>query len=326
VTAEHAPAPAPRFCDQCGRSLIPLDVPHVKRPCGECPNAVYVVERGEDGQGIRIREGDQFSIPAGWLTISLDPSKSRGRLTRHGIGWLASTLLVGDLPSEPKELGALLDRYAEEAEGLLRASDKLAHLDLDTEDGWRETIELLKDDREAAEWWALLMLHSASGVREELPTGEPDAAALSAVRMQAARSMAMFKQQLESYVWTGYRHTRLIYDVAAAGASTPQEAEKIQALRPLFSKLDEDVLHAWVESNADIGPKIGVSQVDEELLKALARFHLDAFERRRRDEQLEIENKARSRDLTIKGFSLGVTAASTVLVALGLVLKYFEVF
>jgi hypothetical protein len=69
--AEERPA---RFCGQCGRSLVPLDVPHVERPCGECGRSVYLVERSEEG-GIQVRERDKFTIPGDWLTMSLDPAK-----------------------------------------------------------------------------------------------------------------------------------------------------------------------------------------------------------------------------------------------------------
>ena len=34
--------------------------------------------------------------------------------------------------------------------------------------------------------------------------------------------MLVFKESLEDYVWTGYQHTSLNYDIAAAGAQTPR--------------------------------------------------------------------------------------------------------
>jgi hypothetical protein len=37
----------PQHCEQCGRSIAPLDTVHVKRPCAECGKTVYVVEPGE---------------------------------------------------------------------------------------------------------------------------------------------------------------------------------------------------------------------------------------------------------------------------------------
>jgi hypothetical protein len=148
--------------------------------------------------------------------------------------------------------------------------------------------------------------------RNRLDTGETPAAMLSACRMQAARSMLVFKQQLEEYVWTGYRHTQLIYDIAAAGAKTPQEAELIQALRPTFSQLPEDVLHAWVEANVDIAPRLGVSQVDESLLKALAKYHLSLFERGRQENQLATENRSRTWANRIAGAAVGATIVGIV--------------
>ena len=65
-------------------------------------------------------------------------------------------------------------------------------------------------------------------------------------RTVTAHVMLIYKQALESHVWAGYEQTRLVYDVARAGASTPTEANAIEALRPAFENLSEDVLAAWV--------------------------------------------------------------------------------
>src|SRR5438874_510270 len=100
----------PRFCDQCGRSLLPLDIPHVARACAECGKKVYLVEPGEEG-GIQIRPGDEFTIPAGWLTMSLDPAKARGRFFRHGVTWYVTQQLTGALPAAPADLDRFLDGY-----------------------------------------------------------------------------------------------------------------------------------------------------------------------------------------------------------------------
>jgi hypothetical protein len=95
VDDADGPRPA-RYCDQCALSLIPLAVPHVARTCKTCRKTVHLVEQGEGGVGIKVRQGDSFTIPAGWLTLSLDLRKSPGRFARPGLTWFVQQLLTGD--------------------------------------------------------------------------------------------------------------------------------------------------------------------------------------------------------------------------------------
>lgn len=174
----------------------------------------------------------------------------------------------------------------------------------------------MQQDKTSLEWFAFMAGVTARGARKSITEADAAYSALHALRCQGARAMVAYKQQLEEHVWTGYPHTQLIYDIASASAKTPKDAEAIRALRPLFNSLDEDVLHAWVEANADIGPKVGVTGVDEELLKGLAKYHLSLFDRRRREQQLDREHGSRTWADRIQGFSAGVAAAGLVVVVL----------
>ncbi|MDP9419441.1 MAG: hypothetical protein M3P53_04730 [Actinomycetota bacterium] len=307
--------PEQRFCGQCGRSVVPLAVPHVERPCDECGKPVFLVEPGEGGKGIRVREGDKFTIPAGWLTMSLDPAKTTGRFFRPGVTWFVTQLMAGELPSQPHDVAAYLDKLKSNADAVLGASERLSHLDLESEADAEKAIKLLEQDRDTIEWWAFMVGTFAAVLLDEVQSGAPPGPILQAVRMQAAHSMLVFKQSLEEHVWTGYKHTRLIYDIASASARTPEDAEKIQALRPLFSQLDEDVLHAWVEGDVDIGPRLGVTGVDEPLLKGLAKYHLSVFDRRRRESELEREHSSRVWSNRIAAAGVGAALASAVIAA-----------
>ncbi len=277
---------------------------------------MFVVEPGEGGKGIKVREGDKFTIPAGWLTMSLDPAIATGRFFRPGVTWFVTQLMAGDLPSRPEDVEAYLERLKANSDAVLESSERMAHLDLENESDAEKAINLLEEHRDTVEWWAFLMGTFASAILDDLRQGAAPALVLHTTRMQAAHSMLVFKQSLEEHVWTGYRHTRLIYDIASASARTPEDAEKIQALRPLFSKLEEDVLHAWVEGDVDITPRIGVSGVDEALLKGLAKYHLSVFERRRRESQLEREHSSRLWSNRIAAAGVGAGLASAVIAAL----------
>ena len=124
--------------------------------------------------------------------------------------------------------------------------------------------------------------------------------------------MTIYARDLEDDVWTGYQHSQLIYGIARASAQTPAEAEAIGALKPIFEALSEEVLHAWVESEAAIGPRIGVREADEQLLRALAKFYLNDFERRRQQRQLDREHRSRTWGHRIAGASAGAAVSAAV--------------
>jgi hypothetical protein len=280
-----------RYCEQCGRSVRPLDVPHVQRACEECGRDVYVVTPGEGG-GIRVEPGDTFTIPRGWLTISLDPAKSRGRLFRHGVSWYVRQILTAGIPATPDaDVEAYLESYYKQADDVLETSPKLAHLDLETEEGGEAASKIIEDG--SVEWWAMFMGASVLMIRDAIEARAIEDAVAATARLQVAHSMLMYLKHLDEHVWTGYRHMQQVYDIAAAAARTPREAELIQALRPTFAGMDEDVLHTWVESGVAIGSRIGVTDLDESLVRELARFHLNQFDRRRRDEEIAAERRDR---------------------------------
>jgi hypothetical protein len=182
--------------------------------------------------------------------------------------------MTGDLPSNDEEVDDYLEKLKANADEILEHGERLAHLNLESDADAEAAIELLKQDRMAIEWWTLLMRTLAPVLIDELEQGASRASILRAARLQAAHSMVVFKQSLEAHVWMGYKHTRLIYDIASASARTSEDAERIQATRPLFSQLNEDVLHAWGQGDVGIGPRIGVTGLDEALLKGLASYHL----------------------------------------------------
>lgn len=315
-TATIGDVTEPRFCDQCGRSLVPLSTPHVSRACSECGKQVFLAEPGEGGKGIRVSRGDTFRIPAGWLQLSLDPAKSTGRFLRPGVAWFATNLLAGDLPGDTSELVSYLERLKERADQVLEGSDRLSHLDLEDEAEAQQAIELLEKARDTPEWWALMIGTFASEIIDHINGEVTDRTVLYSVRMQAAHSMLVFKESLEDHVWTGYTHTSLIYNIASASARTPEDAERIEAVRPLFLKLPEDVLHAWVEAGVNIGERIGVKDIDDDLLMGLAKFHLSLLDRRRHEAEMARDRSTRVWANRIAAAAVGATITGALIALL----------
>ena len=288
-------------------------MPHVARDCDACGKTVHLAEPGEGGKGIRVRKGDRFNIPEGSLKISLDPALSSGKLGRHGLTWFVQMLLVGNEPPKTKEdLLSLLDQWDAESDRLLESSYKLKGLDIHDEKDGDKIIELVQKDPHSPEFAALLAGLFAAETKRRLESGDVDEIALWAVRAATAWSMLVFHRDLEKHVWAGYQHNTAIYGIAQASAQTSAEAEAISAVRPIFEKLNEDVLHAWIEAAVDIGPRIGVQTVDENLLKALAKFHLTQFERRRSEKQLAHENRMRVWTFVLAGFTAGAAVTTAV--------------
>ena len=187
---------------------------------------------------------------------------------------------------------------------------------MEDEGDQEKAVDIAMQHKGSLESWAFTSMAHAAQSKRFLKDGNSAEAVLSACRAQAAHSMIVYTNELEEYVWTGYRDAQLIYDIAKASARTPAEARAIEALRPTFGRLNEDVLYAWVESGADIGPRIGGPDVDEELLKPLARFHLNEYERHRKQKQLDREHGSRTWANLVAAAVAGATVATVVLAAL----------
>lgn len=65
-------------CQICKDVIDREDIPHVVRVCSGCGREMHIVERGAHGIGFKIQKGDRVVFPSSWLTLSLNPLKSRG--------------------------------------------------------------------------------------------------------------------------------------------------------------------------------------------------------------------------------------------------------
>jgi hypothetical protein len=205
----------PQVCDQCGRSLAPLPVPHIKRQCKECGKTVHVVEPGEGGKGVRIREGDQFVIPADFIRMSLDPSQSTGQFFRGGVSVFVNMLYFEGMPTTAEGLDLLLQQYEEQADRVVRGSSLLKDLDIDDPDDGKKAFELVKQRDDLPEWWAVVVSSHVQLVRDYIQAGDPRKAAHAMGILANARAMLIFLQNLEETVWRGYTlgNLRRVLDV-----------------------------------------------------------------------------------------------------------------
>ncbi len=310
---------AERYCAQCGRSLMPLDVPHLSTACTECGKTVHFVRTASDGTGIKIEKGERLTIPAGFIQISLDPA-SRGKLFRPGLSFLLKQLFIGKSPKEPQDIVSFVKSVNEEADAILKSSEPLRNLDLEKEDDAKTALEKLKEDQQSRDWHAMTMAVFCQLVPEAINKQDILRAAWSAYMLGTVRGLTIVTEPLfEQTLWRGYLANQVVYEAAAAASQTPGEAEAIKRLEPLFQKLDEATLHTWVESKLAIGPRIGVKGLPEEILSALAKWHLASFQR---DREQTLRNASEYRanwELRLKWMMLGLAVASAVFSGLKLV-------
>ncbi len=252
-----------RYCSRCGRSLLPLDVPHLSTECADCGKTIHFVRTAPDGE--------RFTIPAGFIQISLDPA-SRGKLFRPGLAFLLKQLFLGNHPKEPTEFSAFVGQLRNDADSLLKGSERRKGLDLDKESDAKVAIEKLKDNQESREWHAMSMGALSQVVDEAIATGDSTRAAWSGYMLGTVRGLTIVAEPLfEQTLWRGYLANQVVYEAAVAASQTRGEAEAIKKLEPLFRKLDESTLHTWIESKLPIGPRIGVKGLPEEIVSALVR-------------------------------------------------------
>ena len=302
---------------------MPLAIPHVSRPCQACGKTIHLAEPGEGGVGIKVEKGDTFTIPQAWLKLSLDPANSRGSFTRDGVNWFVRHLIFSPLPAAPEKVAEYLKYLDGEADQALLASPRMKDLDINSRDDMNAAFERFKDQEDSIERTAILLAAAAHQALDLLSSDDSrEKLAQWMIVAVSAHTMLIYKQALENHVWAGYEQTRLVYGIAVAGASTPTEAKAIEALRPVFAKLSEEVLAAWVGANVSVKERLGIQGVDEAVVNALARFHLGQFEQRRQKDALAEESRSRKWGTLIAAAAVGATLAGvlvTVLINLGVI-------
>lgn len=313
-----ASAGVERYCSQCGRSLVPLEGLHLSTECAECGKTVHFVRTAAGGAGFQFEKGERFTIPAGFLQFSLDPA-SRGKLFRPGLAFLLKQFFLGNHPKQSFEIVSFAKQLSDEADSLLKSSECLKSFDLDNESDEKAAIEKLKENQDSREWHVMTMGALAQVVNEAVDEKDHLKAAWAGYMLGTVRGLTIVTEPLfEQTLWRGYLANQVVYEAAAAASQTPGEAEAIKKLEPLFRKLDEATLHTWVESKLPIGPRIGVRGLPEEILSALAKWHLVSFQREREQALRNASERRAAWELRLKWLTFGLTVATGIFSALKL--------
>ena len=197
-------------CEKCANVVERPDLPHVIRACEGCGRLLRIHEPGENGRGFKVQKGDQVVIPAGFIKLSLNPLKSSGQFSHHGLGWFAQQIHLEDLPTKRDEMPAEIERLVACNEDILRRSSLLDGLSLDDTDHADAVFAALEGHRDTIEWWAYLSLVFLSMASDAIEQNDSTAAAWATSCAERCRSMVVFKEHLEEVVWMGQSAKRVI--------------------------------------------------------------------------------------------------------------------
>ena len=220
-----------RFCSRCGVSRVPLPHPHVARRCKECNETMYLLEAGEGGS-IQIREGDRFTIPAGFIKISLS-STSTGVLFRPGLKFLLKQLFYSGQPRDVNDIPQLLERYQKVADHILKQSELLKDTDIDSEAGASKAWDLLQKNTDTREWYALPLGTFVKILEESIAGNDQGKAVWAMYHAATAHAMTVAAEGMfEQTLWRGYLANRVEYEARLPPPEHRQRRRRSRNLSP----------------------------------------------------------------------------------------------
>lgn len=195
-------------CPRCENIVERFDVPHVIRSCA-CGREMHIVEPGEHGKGMLIRPGDRATIPDGWLTISLNPLQSRGRLFRPAIEMLANQLFLEGIHTKEESIWEHLLEAEQRTDSIVNSFAPLQGLDVNRGEDIPKIIEAFKEHQSTKEHYAFWAGHFLASARQARDQRDLDSAVWSIACAERFLSMMKFKNALEDVVWMGHSVSRL---------------------------------------------------------------------------------------------------------------------
>ena len=163
-----------KFCPLCGRSTLPLSVPHLTVDCKECGRTVHFIRRGENGDGIRVEAGERFTIPAGWITLSLEP-KPQGKLFRSGLPFLLNQFFVGKTPTEASIL-QFVEEVEKDFDSYIEKTEAAKGLNLSTEEDAAELATRFEKDKQSRDWYIFAASMFCGGIKWSIENSNPQRA------------------------------------------------------------------------------------------------------------------------------------------------------
>jgi len=137
-------------------------------------------------------------------------------------------LIFSGAPETPDDINSLINHYVEECLSILRNSEALNDLDLESEDGVHTAAERVGSTdalRGSLEQWAFTVLSALAETTQAFDQNNAQRAAWAMNRATSAHAMLVLRRDLEDTMWRGY---------------------VTQSLR--------DVLQIWQDNQLDLSP------------------------------------------------------------------------
>lgn len=303
----------PKFCPDCGLSLVKFDTWCTSRNCDLCGKEIFYVRRGEDG-GIRVEKGEKFHSPP--ITLSLDP-KSGGQFTRYGLEGFIKQLFLGQKISSEEELVDVFKEIEARIDSELVNLDCISHCDLETEGGVEEAAKILESQGLNEYRFNLFRSGLLRKCYLAIEKGESLRAAYAAHQAELLKEYSLLEHHhLKEIIWLGYG---CYVDLSKNEEMTEQAAKEqrlIKSAIPKIRSFDTELLYALVNDGANIASRLSLSGIAENSLKALLEHELDRRNKDREEtlkkEEIKI-NKAANR---IKVWGFLFTVANGLILAL----------
>ncbi|MFZ3353442.1 MAG: Shedu immune nuclease family protein [Xanthobacteraceae bacterium] len=181
---------------------------YIVRECDQCGRKIKIREPGKHGIGVKIRKGDQVVMPAEWLAISANPLKSRGHLSKHGVGWFAQLVFTNDLGRQ-KDLLSVIAQMDDQYGEVLKGSPLLAEYNIEDAEQSEAVFNKLKANQDSPEWWLYVAGSYLSISKDAIEKGDAQLAAWAMACAERYRALYVFKVNFEEVVWMGQSAKRL---------------------------------------------------------------------------------------------------------------------
>lgn len=201
-------------CEECSKlsAKVDLSQPYCTRTCRKCGQDFNVQERPTSGVGFNIQKGDRVTIPAGFISVSANPLKGGGTLTRAGVSWFAEMVFGTDIAvGDAKEnFIPFLEKIQEESEAVLLKSELSADLNLELEHDQMEMNRRVQENPKGLEWWAWTASVFANIAQDMVTNGDANGAAWATASAERFRMMTLFKENFEEVVAMGQSARQLL--------------------------------------------------------------------------------------------------------------------
>lgn len=284
----------PNFCSKCGMSLVKLNTWCSSRPCNDCGKEAFFVHRAENG-GLRIEKGDKLHIPS--LAFSLDPSNG-SCFSRYGLEGFIKKLFLEQKLSQEEFIEKLKETEKRIDEELMNL-DCIQHVDLESDEGINEALEILGKEKLSEYKFNLLRSSSIRSCYTAIESGDALDAAYSTYHAEMFKAYSILEHyHLKEIIWLGYQ---CYVDLVKNENSTEELSKQkilITNLEPKISSLKSEVLFALAKDGYEIAPRLGVQGVSENTLKTLLEYEISKRDTNKekyyRDQEIALKNRANS--------------------------------